>query len=82
MAADTVGATPAGKHRDQATSIIRKHAEPPHVGSFIFVHLRMSDLDVRFDTSTAANGCNADITRAAANRSFVTPFRTSALNVC
>ncbi len=42
MAAPTVGAIPAGKHRDQAAAIIRKHEEPPQGGSFIFVHLRMS----------------------------------------
>ena len=39
------GATPAGKHRDQAAAIIRKHGEPPQGGSFIFVHLRIIDLD-------------------------------------
>jgi len=49
MAAPSVGATPAGRHRDQAAAIsdqaaaiIRKHEEPPQGGSFIFVHLRMS----------------------------------------
>ncbi len=42
MAAPSVGVTPAGKHRDQAAAIIRKHEEPPQGGSFIFVHLRMS----------------------------------------
>ena len=42
MAAPSVGATPAGKRRNQAAAIIRKHEEPPQGGSFIFVHLRMS----------------------------------------
>jgi hypothetical protein len=44
MAAPSVGATPAGKQSDQAAAIISKHEEPPpQGGSFIFVHLRMSD---------------------------------------
>ena len=42
MAAPSVGATPARKHRDRSAEIIRKHEEPPQGGSFIFVHLRMS----------------------------------------
>ena len=43
MAAPFVGATPAGKHRDQESSrILRKQEEPQQGGSFIFVHLRMS----------------------------------------
>jgi hypothetical protein len=39
MAAPSVGATPAGKHRDQAVAIIRKHEEPPQGGSFYFCAL-------------------------------------------
>jgi hypothetical protein len=42
MAAPSVGATAAGKHRDHAAAIIRKHEEPRLGGSFIFVHLQMS----------------------------------------
>ena len=42
MAAPSVDAIPAGKHRDQAAAIITKDEEPPQGGSFIFAHLRMS----------------------------------------